>query len=807
MRLLGMSDGRRDPWEKKDPWGGGVGAGGGGAPTAPDLADDRSAKAEWRQPDTSNAWSGNRWNEADWKASNNGSGAASSSAAVGSTESGRYQDAWSSDFIDLVVDGTGVATVTWVGKAYAPEVGRLSDGSLSLMKKVAKVEGGTITWPSGATWTKTGAPAGEAGAAAASSTAGGGWASAAAGAASTGAASAWDSTPAAAPADAWGAATAGAAWGTAAAPGAGTWNAEDDRPRLRQKRQREFSSQQEWCKEHNILPGKSEKELWANEERLFKSTHSGNVDFSLYDSASTNVSGAKSETIPSVDSFDDMFRLFSDEIPVELRNNILRCGFSRPTPVQKYAIPAGLAGRDLMCCAQTGSGKTVAYLIPILASMMKHGKATGALREPFVGPCKPDALILCPTRELCLQIFTEAEKFCHRTPHRVTYVYGAADAKEQIANLARGSDLCVATPGRLWDFVDSQIVDLTEVACLVFDEADRMLQMENGEGLLREIVEKFGMRRKKERQTLMFSATFENSCQTLAQDYLYEYVWVAIGTIGCATSTVAQNFVAVDPVEKYERLYEFICDFLEKRDEGERLLIFTNSKINAKGLDDKLYRNYVDTGSLHGDLKQEEREKNLEKLRKGEIDVMVATDVASRGLDIPCVSQVVNYDVPFNIDVYVQRIGRTGRIGHRGIATTFISVDKAGDWPDLKADQIAVLQQIPVLVSNSGCSATILPDWFTSKVGDLNSWGSKSTTAKESTWGSWSDVQKQADNGASGWAADQRTTADASQGWTAQPASSSSTGWAQPSAAETQGSAAPAAAPAASADVWSSAWQ
>jgi len=390
-----------------------------------------------------------------------------------------------------------------------------------------------------------------------------------------------------------------------------------------------------------------------------------------------------------------------------------------------------------MCCAQTGSGKTAAFLIPVLAGMMKHANSVGMLNEPFSGPCTPDTLCLSPTRELCVQIYNEALKFCHGTPFRSVRVYGAEKIDKQLWELALGADLCIATPGRLWDFVDSGIIDLTRTHCLVLDEADRMLSM-NMEMHIRKVVEDYGFPKKDERQTMMFSATFPQECQKLAEDYLFEHVFLGLGVIGGAVNTVQQTLVKVAPEEKFDKLMEFLYDFLEKRQEGERALVFTNSKAQAKGLDQQLWDKKVDTGALHGDLTQEQREDSLQKFREGKIDVLIATDLASRGLDIRGVSHVLNYDLPWEKEVYVQRIGRTGRIGHRGLAITYIAVDRNGSF----LDRSEVLESLPAIMQDAGNDNEV-PPWLSDqiKVIQENTWlprqGSSMEAARTDARGSW----------------------------------------------------------------------
>eukprot|EP00931_Biecheleriopsis_adriatica_P032488 TRINITY_DN18959_c0_g1_i1.p1 TRINITY_DN18959_c0_g1~~TRINITY_DN18959_c0_g1_i1.p1 ORF type:complete len:887 (+),score=213.07 TRINITY_DN18959_c0_g1_i1:38-2698(+) len=530
---------------------------------------------------------------------------------------------------------------------------------------------------------------------------------------------------------------------------AGSWNSaaageseEEQKERQKRSRQKEFKAAQDWYIGQGIAPGPSVKDGGDPFEND-ASTGCGE-DFNLYDHVACTITGPKSDAIPQMNSFEQLFTDFKGAIPEQLENNIRRCRFIKPTPVQKYAIPIGLAGRDVMCCAQTGSGKTAAYLVPMLASMIKGARGTGAMTVPFEGPCTPDTLIMSPTRELCLQIYDDTLKFCHDTAFRCVRVYGQEAVKQQINEIARGADVCVATPGRLLDFASAGILSLASINCLVLDEADRMLEM-GLEHSMRELVEKMDMPPKDSRQTMMFSATFPETIQKLAQDYLYEHLFVTVGAIGSATATVAQIMQLVKKDEKPEKLTALIDDWMKQRKPEQRMLIFTNSKTQAKGLDEKLWdQNVANTGALHGDLPQAEREKNLALFRDGKIDVMVATDVASRGLDISGVSHVVNYDLPFDISVYVQRIGRTGRIGHRGTAMTFIAQDKDNNF----IDREEVLKELPGIMR--GAPNTIVPDWLEDKVAEINKgkWDTSQNDDQQDktdarSWAPWAEVQKE----------------------------------------------------------------
>jgi len=253
--------------------------------------------------------------------------------------------------------------------------------------------------------------------------------------------------------------------------------------------------------------------------------------------------------------------------------------------------------------------------------------------------------------------------------------------------------------GRLQDFCNRGIVSVEKVAILVLDEADRMLDM-GFEKQIREIVCDHGMLATENRQTLMFSATFPDECQQMAQDFLFDYIWIGVGIIGGAVNTVQQSLVKVEPREKYEVLIHKLDEFYENRENKGRCLIFVNAKDTAKWLDEQLYNKSIDTGALHGNLTQEERERNLNRFRSGEIDVMVATDVAARGLDIDNVSHVINYDFPQDIDTYVHRIGRTGRIGNKGEAITFIACDGG---LNSTVENVDVLRKLIPRMQGAGC--------------------------------------------------------------------------------------------------------
>jgi len=319
-----------------------------------------------------------------------------------------------------------------------------------------------------------------------------------------------------------------------------------------------------------------------------------------------------------------------------------------------------------MACAQTGSGKTAAFLFPLLAMILKDDVPSPNMQSSnFSSRAKPYSLILAPTRELATQIHTQACKFTYRTGLKPVVVYGGVDIRQQIRDLSRGCDILVATPGRLVDLLERGKVSLSLVSYLVFDEADRMLDM-GFEPQIRQIVEHNDLPADK-RQTLMFSATFPKEIQKLAQDFLTGYIFLAVGRVGSTTDFITQKLEFCPDQDKREHLMSILpkCEGLT--------LIFVETKRGADTLEDYLSREGIPAASIHGDRTQPERESALQMFKCGRCPVLVATDVAARGLDIPNVLHVINYDLPNNIDDYVHRIGRTGRMGNKGTAIAFVN--------------------------------------------------------------------------------------------------------------------------------------
>lgn len=400
------------------------------------------------------------------------------------------------------------------------------------------------------------------------------------------------------------------------------------------------------------------------------------LEFELFGNANTGINFNKYEDIPVEATGDDVpnhINSFEElQLTEIIANNIRLARYDKPTPVQKYAIPIIMDKRDLMACAQTGSGKTAAFLVPILNQMLERGPQNN---RQFGGGRRskqyPMGLVLAPTRELATQIYDEARKFAYRARLRPCVVYGGANVGDQMRDLDRGCHLLVATPGRLADMLARGRIGLENCRFLVLDEADRMLDM-GFEPQIRRIVEKNSMPPTGERQTLMFSATFPKEIQMLALDFLNNYIFLAIGRVGSTSENITQQIIWVEELDKRA----FLLDLLnasKRAEEGSLTLVFVETKKGADSLEDFLYHNGYPVTSIHGDRTQKEREEALRNFRSGQTPVLVATAVAARGLDIPHVKHVINFDLPNDVEEYVHRIGRTGRMGNLGLATSFFN--------------------------------------------------------------------------------------------------------------------------------------
>ena len=336
-------------------------------------------------------------------------------------------------------------------------------------------------------------------------------------------------------------------------------------------------------------------------------------------------------------------------------------GYTQATPIQAKAIPVVLEGKDVMGAAQTGTGKTAAFILPIIQKLLPNANAsTSPARHPI------RALILTPTRELSDQVADNASLYAKHTDLRTAVVFGGVDIKPQAMLLRAGVEILIATPGRLLDHLGSKTADLSQVQILVLDEADRMLDM----GFLPDLQRIINLI-PAQRQTLLFSATFSPEIKKLAQTYLRNPVTIEVARQNAAADTVKQvvHFV------KSENKRAAIVTILQNRVKAghtKQCIIFTNSRLGCARLAIALERDGIKAAAIHGDKSQSERMLTLEAFKSGAIDALVATDVAARGLDIPDMPCVINHELPFSAEDFIHRIGRTGRAGSSGDAIALV---------------------------------------------------------------------------------------------------------------------------------------
>lgn len=363
--------------------------------------------------------------------------------------------------------------------------------------------------------------------------------------------------------------------------------------------------------------------------------------------------------------------LFTEmDIHNSLLSNIAKCSYHTATPIQKYAIPLVLCGLDILAAAQTGSGKTAAFLIPTINHILCNPF------PPSFNKATPRALILAPTRELALQIWNESQALLFQTRLRSVVLYGGSSRGQQLGELKRGCDVCVATPGRLIDLLETtNLLILSQIRILILDEADRMLDQGFKPQILRILKH---MPDKDGRQALLFSATMPNAVQELAEETLTSHhVFVAVGRVGGTTENITHRVMWVDEANKFSKL-EALLDTPEMS--SERVLVFVARKHRADTLVRTLNRiKNIQAGSIHGNHSQNQRERVLESFRSGQLRVLVATDVAARGLDLPAVGFVIQVDAGNSIDDYVHRMGRTGRIGNKGVGISFVNSEVSHD--------------------------------------------------------------------------------------------------------------------------------
>ena len=355
----------------------------------------------------------------------------------------------------------------------------------------------------------------------------------------------------------------------------------------------------------------------------------------------------------------------------KLVKNIAAKGYDSPSPIQAKAIPLVLSGCDLMAAAQTGTGKTAAFTLPALQMLKNAGRP---------GPKDVSCLILTPTRELAAQIADGIRAYGAGIKLHSQMVCGGVNIRPQIRHLARGTDILVATPGRLLDLLGQGALRLDHVKMWVLDEADRMLDM----GFI-PAMRRIHAELPKERQTLMFSATFSRDIEKLAGEFLHQPKKIQVTPANTTVSRIDQTVYSVDKARKTELLKHLVTS-----EQWGQVLVFSRTKYGADKLSRNLSKAGIVSDAIHGDKKQGARTRSLKQFKDGRLQVLVATDIAARGIDIQQLPRVVNFDLPHVAEDYVHRIGRTGRAGETGIALSLVS-----------ADEVAQLQKIEKLIKKS----------------------------------------------------------------------------------------------------------
>ncbi|XP_052069967.1 uncharacterized protein LOC127708849 [Mytilus californianus] len=357
--------------------------------------------------------------------------------------------------------------------------------------------------------------------------------------------------------------------------------------------------------------------------------------------------------------------------------------FTSPTAIQSVTWPLALSGKDVIGIAQTGSGKTLGFMLPAFVHIQNQEKL-----QRGDGPI---CLVLVPTRELCQQVQEVADRFGYPMRMRSAAIYGGANRYPQLQKLSRGAEVCIATPGRLNDFLSSGETNLDRCTCLVLDEADRMLDM-GFEPQIRQIIEQI----RPDRQTLMWSATWPEEVQELANDYLTDHVKINVGSVDLiANKNIKQEVVICNSHEKPQELGKILQQIIQSP-KDEKVLIFAQTKVMCERISQEIRRNGIHNVCIHGDKSQRQRDHCLEVFRNGRVKIMVATDVCARGLDVSDITYVVNYDFPpKGVEDYIHRIGRTGRAGNSGTAVTLFSYDDRNSARDLIKIMKEADQEVP----------------------------------------------------------------------------------------------------------------
>ncbi|KND59779.1 ATP-dependent RNA helicase [Candidatus Burkholderia verschuerenii] len=394
----------------------------------------------------------------------------------------------------------------------------------------------------------------------------------------------------------------------------------------------------------------------------------------MSDSVATNPS-TETTAAPTFDQFG---------LSPDILKAVSESGYTTSTPIQAQAIPVVLAGRDVMGAAQTGTGKTASFSLPIIQRLLPSANTSAS---PARHPVR--ALMLTPTRELADQVAANVQTYSKHTPLRSTVVFGGVDMNPQSDALRRGVEILIATPGRLLDHVQQKTVNLGQVQMLVLDEADRMLDM----GFLPDLQRILNLL-PKERQTLLFSATFSPEIKKLASTYLRNPQTIEVARSNSTNANVRQIVYEVHESDKSGAVAQLIRDR-----ELKQVIVFCNSKIGASRLARVLEKDGIVATAIHGDRSQSERMQALDAFKRGEIEALVATDVAARGLDIAELPAVINFDLPFNAEDYVHRIGRTGRAGASGDALSLCSANERKQLADIEKLIKRPLEVLPLEVA------------------------------------------------------------------------------------------------------------
>jgi ATP-dependent RNA helicase RhlE len=376
----------------------------------------------------------------------------------------------------------------------------------------------------------------------------------------------------------------------------------------------------------------------------------------------------KANIVTSISKTDDANGFRDISVPPSLVKRLSDMGLTDPTPIQREAIPHAMAGRDVMGLAQTGTGKTLAFGVPLVAQMLERAEPKRPRPKTVRG------LVLAPTRELANQIAAQLQKLTNYTPVNTYVVVGGQNIQTQINKLKKGTDLLVATPGRLIDLMDRRALILSDTTFLVLDEADLMLDM----GFLPSL-RKVAKMLPKERQTMLFSATMSKNMNEIASSYLNKPIRVEVARAGLAADKITQELHYVAKADKGRKLLDLL-----RNHPDDRAIVFGRTKHGMEKLSKTLIHHGFKAGSIHGDKSQPQRDRAIAAFKSGAINVLVATDVAARGLDIPDVKHVYNYELPNVPEAYVHRIGRTARAGKEGAAIAFCSMEEMDDLLEIQ---------------------------------------------------------------------------------------------------------------------------